>query len=57
TISASTQENAAGTQEVSANSEEVLATMDEFTGHVAELRDISDKLKGETGKLDINLRD
>jgi len=57
TISASTQENAAGTQEVSANSEEVLATMDEFTNHVSDLRDISDKLKDETSKLDINLRD
>ena len=55
--SASTQENAAGTQEVSANSEEVLATMDEFTNHVSDLRDISDKLKDETSKLDINLRD
>lgn len=44
-VSASTEENAAGTEEVSANSEEVLATMEEFTGNVAELRNISKKLK------------
>ncbi len=44
-ISASTEENAAGTEEVSANSEEVLATMEEFTGNVAELQNISKKLK------------
>lgn len=52
-ISASTEENAAGTQEVSANAEEVLATMEEFTGHVAELRTISDALQRLINQFEI----
>ncbi|SEN01521.1 methyl-accepting chemotaxis protein, partial [Ligilactobacillus sp. WC1T17] len=53
-VSASTEENAAGTQEVSANAEEVLATMDEFTKHVGTLHDISNDLKSEANKLNVD---
>jgi len=52
-ISASTQENAAGTEEVSANSEEVQATMDEFTEHVSTLGDTAKKLQEYTNQFDL----